>query len=116
MTVNERIREIRLSLGKTQVDFAASIFISNGYIADLENGHRQANDRILHLIALTYGVSEAWLKTGEGAMFQRTPEEKVERIIGIFNELSPAFQDCALNQLDCLVALQKAQEGEVLHN
>jgi transcriptional regulator with XRE-family HTH domain len=69
MTANERIRQARKTLKLSQAEFAKAIFISNGYIAELECAHKKANDRIIHLISLTFGVSQTWLKTGKGEMF-----------------------------------------------
>jgi transcriptional regulator with XRE-family HTH domain len=112
MAVNERIRAVRLALNMTQAEFAESIFISNGYIADLENRNKEANPRILHLIALSFGVSEDWLKTGEGGMFISAPEEKAKRVLALFDSLKPEFQDFALRQLDQLLALQNYEQGE----
>ena len=107
MTVNERIRQVRLILNMSQADFSRAICVSNGYTAEIENGHRTANDRIIRLIHLTFGVNEAWLKTGTGEMFQSAPVEKRERIMSLFNELSPQFQDYALTVIDRLLQLQK---------
>jgi len=109
MTVNERIKQIRLSLNMTQTDFSRAICVSSGYTAEIENGHRTANDRIIRLIRLTFGVSEAWLKTGKGEIFQSAPVEKRERIISLFNELNPQFQNYALAVIDQLLQLQKAK-------
>ena len=106
MTVNQRIRQVRKVLNMTQVDFSKAIYISNGYTAEIENEHRVANDRIIHLISMTFGVSEQWLKTGEGEMFQASPLEQRNRIISLFNELNPPFQDYALKVIDQLLRLQ----------
>lgn len=110
--MNDRIKEARLALKMAQIDFAKAIFVSNGHAADLESGRRVANDRIVHLISLVFGVSENWLKTGEGAMFNKSPEEKIERIISLFNELNPQFQDYVLKQIAQLIELQKQQEQD----
>ena len=107
MTVNERIRHVRQSLNMSQTDFSKAICVSSGYTAEIENGHRKANDRIIRLIRLTFGVSETWLKTGEGEMFQSAPLEKRERILSLFNELNPQFQDYAMTVIDRLLQLQK---------
>jgi transcriptional regulator with XRE-family HTH domain len=109
MTVNERIRQVRQTLNMTQADFSRAIYVSSGYTAGIENGHRAANDRIIHLISLTFGVGEQWLKTGEGEMFQTSPLERKERIIGLFNELNPRFQEYALTVIDRLLKLQREQ-------
>jgi transcriptional regulator with XRE-family HTH domain len=107
MTVNERIREARKTLKLSQAEFAKAIFISNGYLAELECGHKKANDRIVHLISLTFGVSQDWLKTGEGGMFYKTPDEKLQRMISLFNELPPKLQDYAMGQVEALLHTTK---------
>jgi transcriptional regulator with XRE-family HTH domain len=112
MTENERIRQARQTLKISQKDFAKSICISNTYLADVENGARKSNDRILKLVSMVYGVSEKWLKTGEGEMFYRSPEEKIARLVGIFNELPADFQDYVLDQIEGLLKLRSGRERE----
>jgi transcriptional regulator with XRE-family HTH domain len=106
MEVNKRIRQVRQALSLSQTDFSRAICVSNGYTAEIENEHRIANDRIIRPICLTFGVNETWLKTGEGEMFQRSPVAKRERILNLFNELNPQFQDYALTVIDHLLKLQ----------
>jgi len=106
LTVNKRIRQLRLSLNMSQTDFSKAICVSSGYTAEIENEHRTANDRIIRLICLTFGVNETWLKTGVGEMFQKSPVEKRERILALFNDLNPQFQDYALAVVDRLLQLQ----------
>jgi transcriptional regulator with XRE-family HTH domain len=110
MTPNDRIRLARKSLKLSQAEFAKTIFISNGYIAELECGHKQANDRIVHLISLAFGISEQWLKTGEGDMRYKTPDEKLTRMIRLFNELPPKFQDYAMTQIEALLSITKHED------
>jgi transcriptional regulator with XRE-family HTH domain len=107
MTVNERIKHLRTTLQISQAEFAKAIFISNGYIADLENANRKVNDRIIHLISLTFGVSETWLKNGTGNMFFTTPSEKLQRMTSLFNELPPKFQDYVMVQIEQLLTVVK---------
>ena len=112
MTVSDRIRQVRKTLKMSQPDFAKAIYISKGYIAELECGHRKANDSILHLISLTFGISEKWLKTGEGEMFFKSPEEKFRRMTVLFNSLSHRFQDYVLLQVEQLLDITR----EALHD
>jgi transcriptional regulator with XRE-family HTH domain len=107
MMVNERIRQARKALNMTQPDFAKTICISKGYIAELENAHRVANDRIIQLISLTFGISEAWLKEGTGEMFYKSPDEKLRRMISLFNELPSKFQDYVIIQIETLLKTTK---------
>jgi hypothetical protein len=90
----------------TQTNFSKAIYVSNGYTAEIENGHRVANDRIIHLISLTFGVNEQWLKTGNGEMFSTSPLEQKERILSLFDKLNPRFQEYALTVIDQLLKLQ----------
>jgi transcriptional regulator with XRE-family HTH domain len=103
MSISQRIRQLRKTLNMSQVEFAKSIFISNGYIAELECEHRRVNDRIIHLISLTFGVNEKWLKTGEGSMFYKTPSEKLQRMVSLFNELPAKYQDYVMLQVEQLL-------------
>jgi len=105
MTISKRIKHIRQTLNMSQVEFAKAIHISNGYIAELECEHRKVNDRIIHLISLTFGVNEKWLKTGEGDMFFRAIGEKLERMVSLFNELPPKFQDYVMLQIEQLLSV-----------
>ena len=112
MTISKRIRVVRQTLNMSQVEFAKAIYISNGYIAELECEHRRVNDRIIHLISLTFGVNEKWLKTGEGDMFFRTPGERLQRMISLFNELPPKFQDYVTQQIEQLLKTTNDQLAE----
>ena len=103
MTVNERVKHLRTTLKLSQASFAQAIYISNGYIAELESANRRVNDRIIHLISLNFGVSESWLKTGEGSMFFTTPAEKLQQMTALFNKLPPKFQDYVMVQIEQLL-------------
>jgi transcriptional regulator with XRE-family HTH domain len=105
MTISKRLRQLRQTLDMSQVEFAKAIYISNGYIAELECEHRKINDRIIHLISLTFGVNEKWLKNGEGEMFFQTPGEKLQRMVSLYNELPPKFQDYVLLQIEQLLKM-----------
>jgi hypothetical protein len=61
---------------------------------------------------MVYGVSENWLKTGEGEMFYKSPEEKITRLVSIFNELPADFQDYVLDQIEKLLILRKNQNSK----
>jgi len=111
MTVNERVKQLRTSLKMSQTEFGRAIFLSNGYIADMELGKKKVNDRIIHLISLTFGVSEVWLKDGTGSMFFTTPAEKLQRLTSLFNELPPRFQDYVVTQIEQLLAAIDGESG-----
>jgi transcriptional regulator with XRE-family HTH domain len=109
MTVNERLKQVRKAFNMSQAEFAKAIFISNGYIAELESDHRKVNDRIIHLISLTFGINETWLKDGTGDMLYKTPSEKLQRMVNLFNELPPKFQDYVMVQIETLLNTTKLE-------
>ena len=113
MTINDRIREIRHVLKQSQRKFAEAIYVSNGYLSEIETGHKEVNNRLIHLIVSTFSVSRHWLLTGEGRMLNTTAEEKLERMTGLFNELSPEYQDFVLRQIDELIELQKVRHEKL---
>ena len=109
MTINTRIKELRHSLKLSQRAFSKAVYVSNGYLAGIELGHNEVKDRLIHLIASTFSVNKHWLLTGEGRMFNSTPQEKLERMINLFNELYPEYQDFVLQQIDELIELQNTR-------
>jgi len=109
MTINERIKEIRLALNKSQREFAKSVYISYGYLSEIETGHKKVKAGLIHLIGDVFSVNTHWLLSGEGRMFNNTPEEKMKRLISLFNELYPEYQDFLLRQIDELIELQNTK-------
>ena len=106
MTINKRLKEARKTLKMSQKDFASAICVSNTYLAGIENEVRIANDRIVKLCSLVFGISETWLKEGKGEMFYKSPDEKTTRLVNIFNKLPLDFQDYALRQLEGVLKLR----------
>lgn len=109
-TINQRIKEVRLALGLSQAKFAKAISISNGYIAGIELGNRNVNDRLVKLISITFNVSTNWLKTGEGDMFAEQSNQLLELASATFNELKPAYQEYILKQIDQLLEIQENEK------
>ena len=106
MTVNERIIELRHALKLSQRAFSKAIYVSNGYLAGIELSNNEVKERLIHLISCAFSVNKHWLLTGEGRMFNVTPEEKMEKVTKLFNELYPEYQDFILRQIDELIDLQ----------
>lgn len=105
MNINQRVKLVRNSLNLSQVKFAEALAISNGYIAGIETDRNTVNERMIKLICFTFHVSETWLRTGEGSMFENS-SNLVEIAKESFLMLKPEFQDFILKQIDELLALQ----------
>jgi transcriptional regulator with XRE-family HTH domain len=78
--VNQRLRELRKSLGLSQESFGKILDISNTTVADLESGRRPITDKHLKRLAkyTDAKINIEWLRTGEGTMF--LPMDKEEHV------------------------------------
>ena len=67
--MNHRIKSLRKQLCLNQSEFAARIGVSQTAVAAWEAGTRNPMDAIIQSICREFGVSERWLRSGEGEMF-----------------------------------------------
>lgn len=74
--MNNRIKELRKSLGLTQQEFADRLNIKRGAIANYEIGRNVPIDAVISLICKEFNVNENWLRTGEGEMFKQFTEQE----------------------------------------
>ena len=108
----ERIKELRLTLKLSQRQFARKIFASQTLVNEIELGKRKIHIRILMLISYQFNVNMEWLKKGVGDMFFDTPpDQRLENIIAIFNQLDKPLQDYLLLQSTELLKIQKTING-----
>jgi transcriptional regulator with XRE-family HTH domain len=107
MTVNQRIKQVRKTLSLSQITFSKGIYLSHGYLAEIELEHSKANDRIIELVVSKYGVSRRWLETGEGEMFDKRPDEKLEEMMIVFRDLVPQYRELVLTIIGQLLKIQK---------
>ena len=109
-SINKRIKELRGKLGLNQRDFSKLLSLSGGYIASIEINLRKVNDRLIKLITSQFGVNEDWLRFGNGEIFtEKEIDEKTVRIVTLFNDLPPHFQDVVIGTIELL---RKANEIE----
>ena len=73
--LNERIKALRKQLDMTQSEFAQKIGTSQNVLANYEIGRRNPSNSVINNICKTFDVNEDWLRTGEGEMFIKLPEE-----------------------------------------
>jgi len=106
--INKRIKELREKLGLNQRDFSKLLSLSGGYIASIEINLRKVNDRLIKLIISQFGINEEWLRYGKGEIFiEKEADEKTARILSLYNDLPPHYQDVVIGTIDLL---RKANE------
>lgn len=80
MTQNERIKEVRKSLGLTLEKFGERIGLKKSAVSLIENGKNSVTDANVKAICREFGVDYIWLTTGDGEMFVDTDNDFIERI------------------------------------
>lgn len=99
--MKDRIKQVRKSAGLTQTAFGDRIGISQNYVAQIEGGSREPSDRTLRDICREFGVSERWLRTGAGEMFQvkSRAEELGALTNSLFRERPGSFRSAVVTTL-----------------
>ena len=93
MTQGERVKEIRKSLEMTMEQFGSRLGVTKVAISRIEKGERNLTEQMSRAIYREFNVSEEWLKTGDGEMYQRLSED--EEIAGIVSDLLEEGKDNA---------------------
>lgn len=81
--MNERIKNLRKTLGLTQQEFADKIGMKRNTYANYEMDRNEPSASVLALIVRTFNVNETWLRTGEGEMFHKiSRDEEIAAFLG----------------------------------
>lgn len=111
--MNERILAIRKKLGLTQKEFGMHIGgLSQNYIWMIEKGDRVPSDRTISDICREFNVSEAWLRTGEGEMFQ--PKSRNEELFEFAAKVAEGDPGSIQAQLLSVMSRLTDEQWEVL--
>ena len=93
MTQSERVKEVRKSLNLTMEQFGNKLGVTKVAISNIEKEKRNLTEQMSRAICREFNVSEEWLKTGEGEMYQQLSED--EEIAGIVSDLLEEGKDNA---------------------
>lgn len=80
MTQNERVKEVRKTLGLTLEKFGDRLGIKKAAVSKIEKGENSLTDANIKAICREFSVDYMWLTTGEGEMFAETDDDFFERI------------------------------------
>ena len=108
--LSERIRQLRESLGLSQTAFGSQLGVSRDVVNNLERGRVEIKEHIIKLICSEYHVSEDWLRTGEGPIYNEHEAFSLDQfarehgatqleleIIKVYFELDPALRRAVLD-------------------
>lgn len=92
--MGERIKQVRLAAGLTQMQFAERIGLSRNFIAVIETSGRKPSDRTISDICREFNVSLAWLEDGEGEMYVKRSvnEELALMVTDLMSEADDSFR------------------------
>ena len=111
MEIWERIRYFRKDvLNMTQADFANKVKISRSNLGNVETGRISVTDRLLIDICNAFSLSENWLRTGQGEMYEET-ETTLFAAFAKQYDLSEAEQKAARY----LLQLSSQERQQILH-
>lgn len=99
--MQNRIKELRKSLGLNQTEFGTKIGVTTSAISGYELGTRVPSDAIIKSICREYKVNETWLRTGAGDMFRSVSREQAlgEGIRKILVDRPVSFQAALISTL-----------------
>lgn len=109
MSINSRVKEVRMACDLTQKQFGSRITLAQTYLSQIEKGDRDVTEKILKLICLEFNVNENWLRTGKGQMFNEVLEE--DDLSRIFAELSISNDEFAKRFLRTYWGLSKESKS-----
>lgn len=110
--MNERLKELRKSLGLTQREFAEKIGIKQNTVAQYEMGRNNPIDTVITLICRRWNVSEEWLRCGIGDMYiEQTRDEQIASFIG---SLQSTDEDTFKKRFIAMLSDMNESEWELL--
>lgn len=126
--ISSRISTVIKSSGLTKTAFSKKIGLSQPFVSQLASGDASPSDRTIVDICREFGVSEHWLRTGEGEMFVRLsreeeitkflmtvirdPDSEFQRqLLATMAKLDPAQWQLMEQMLDDLIAQRTKKEG-----
>ena len=109
MSIATRTRELRKALGLTQQTFADRLGITRGAVSKYDIDATDPSDAVISLICREFNVREAWLRDGEGEMFEQlTEDEDRARFFGSLSKESASPEVLAF-----IDALRKSSDDTI---
>lgn len=99
--MQNRIKELRKSLGLNQTEFGAKIGVATSAISGYELGTISPSNAIIKSICREFRVSETWLRTGAGEMRRPVSREQAlgDGIRAILVDRPESFQAALITTL-----------------
>lgn len=73
--MNQRIKEVRRSLGLSQEEFGRRLGITKSAVSRIESSSNGASGQTVKSICREFSIDYAWLTTGQGEMFVENDDQ-----------------------------------------
>ena len=83
--MDERIKELRMSVGLSQKEFGVRIGVSDTAVSKIERGERNPSEQTIKSICREFNINYAWLKDGIGDMFLNTSKDLFDQLANKYN-------------------------------
>lgn len=110
--MNERIRQLRKTLGLTLEKFGERLGVKKNAISQIETGRNSITDQMFKSICREFDVNEEWLRNGTGEMFvEKTRDEQIASFIGSIQSIG---DDSFKKRLISMLSEMSESEWELL--
>lgn len=135
MTVNERIKKIRVDRGESLESFGAKIGITKSALSMIERGINNPSKQTIEFICREFHINKIWLETGEGEVDAPELDEIAEIVSSVLNEspgdpdfddtlafmrdflkLDPLSKKVVINVIDAFLEAKIAREQQAAKN
>ena len=92
--MNQRIKEVRSSLGLSQEEFGRRLGITKSAVSRIESSSNGASGQTVKSICREFSIDYAWLTTGQGEMFAENDDQitkLIDTVLAGENEFARAI-------------------------
>lgn len=112
MKISEKIKLVRKANNLTQADFAASLGVSRGNLANIELGNVEPTQLFINCVSLMYNVDRNWLidNNNNDLSALNASTNLVKLIKEKYDLLDDKYKIFVENQINELLKIQKESE------
>lgn len=89
--INKRVRILRKDLGLTLEKFGERLGVTKVAISNIENGNRNVTEQMIKAICREFSISEDWLRTGDGDMYEPIEDETAVIVSELLEKSNPFY-------------------------
>jgi DNA-binding XRE family transcriptional regulator len=100
--MNERIKQVRDYFSFSTYKMAEKLGVTSQTVQSVEKGKSAITETMIATYCYRLGLSENWLRTGEGEMFVKEERKsaKEEWMLEMFGELLPSQQEFIMHLIE----------------